>query len=56
MLKERSKGRKDEEEDVSQYWMASRKLRIPEFKENSVREGLWTCLKTEYGMNEWMDG
>jgi hypothetical protein len=52
MLKERSKGRKDEEEDVSHYKMASRKLRIPEFKENLVWKRLWICLKTEYGMND----
>jgi hypothetical protein len=57
IIKEQTeKGRKDEEEDVSRYWITLRKQTLLEFErlstrshglENSFWKRLWTCSKTD---------
>jgi hypothetical protein len=54
--------REDEEEDVCSYWLTLRKREDTRGSsrshclENSLWKRLWTCRKTECGMDGWMDG
>jgi hypothetical protein len=47
--------REDEEGDVSSYWLILRKREDTDCKfkgKNLLWNRLWTCHKTDYGMNE----